>query len=62
MLQTRLVIPNTYKTGGFILTTAADTDQATTKVVVPEQTHIERVNLNEDVMRTAVEKEGFDTV
>ena len=62
VLQTRLVIPNTYKTGGFILTTAADTDQATTKVVVPEQTHIERVNLNEDVMRTAVEKEGFDTV
>lgn len=62
VLQTRLILPNTYKTGGFILTKAAETDQNTTKVIIPEQTHIQRVNLNEDVMLNEVEKGDFDTV
>ena len=62
VLQTRLILPNTYRTGGFILTKTAETDQSTTKVIVPEQTHIQRANLNEDDMLSEVEKKGFDTV
>lgn len=62
VLQERLILPNTYRTGGFILTKTAETDQSNTKIIIPEQTHIQRVNLNEDVMLAEVEKNGFDTV
>ncbi len=62
VLQSRLMVPSTIKTGGFVLAKTADTDFASVKVVIPEQTHIHRVNLNEDVMLTEIEKDGFDTV
>ena len=62
VLQARLILPNTIKTGGFVLTKTPETDKTTTKVIIPEQTHIQRVNLNEDVMRKTVEKEGYNTV
>ncbi len=62
VLQSRLVVPSANKTGGFVLTKTVDTDCSTAKVVIPEQTHIHRVHLNEDAVLTAVEKEGYDTV
>ena len=61
VLQSRLIVPNTIKTGGFVLAKTADTDRATAKVVIPEQTHIHRVHLNEDAMLTEIEAEGYDT-
>ncbi len=62
VLQSRLVIPSTIKTGGFVLAKAADTECSSAKVIIPEQTHIHRVHLNEDVVLREVEKEGYDTV
>ncbi|RKU09695.1 hypothetical protein C6501_14930 [Candidatus Poribacteria bacterium] len=62
VLQSRLIVPSTIKTGGFVLAKTADTDCSTAKVVIPEQTHIHRIHLNEDAVLTGVEKEGDDTV
>lgn len=62
VFQMRLVIPNTIKTGAFVLANVSDTDCATAKVVIPEQTHIQRVHLNEDGIFTEIEKEGYDTI
>ena len=62
VLQSRLSVPSTIKTGGFVLTKAADIDYPSAKVIIPEQTHIHRVHLNEDVMLAEIEKEGDDTV
>ena len=62
VLQSRLVIPSTIKTGGFVLAKARDTERPSAKVVIPEQTHIHRVHLNEDIVLKEVEKEGYDTV
>ena len=62
VLQSRLIVPSTIKTGGFVLAKTADTERPSAKVVIPEQTHIHRVHLNEDVVLTEVEKEGDDTV
>ena len=62
VLQAQLILPNTIKTGGFVLMQATQTAQTTAKVIIPEQTYIQRVNLNVDVMLNAVEKEGYNTV
>ena len=53
VLKTRLAIPSTIKTGGYILAQIDDTDTETVPtatVVIPEQTHIHRVHLNEDAL------------
>ncbi len=62
VLQARLILPNTIKTGGFVLTNTPETDRTSNKVIIPEQTYIQRVNLNEDVMLRTVENEGYNTV
>lgn len=62
VLQSRLIVPSTIKTGGFILAKTVDTDCASAKVVIPEQTYIHRVHLNEDVILNEIETEGYDTV
>lgn len=62
VLQVRLSLPNNIKTGGYILAKAGDTNCNLTKVVIPEQTHINRIHLNEDVMLSGIDKEGYDTV
>ena len=62
VLQARLMLPSTIKTGGFVLTKTDGTNETTVKVAIPEQTHIQRVHLNKDVVITGVEKEGYDTV
>ena len=53
VLKTRLTIPSTVKTGGYVLANmgAADTEVLPpATVIVPEQTHIHRVHLNEDAL------------
>ena len=62
VLQVRLSLPNNIKTGGYILAKAGDTNGNLTKVVIPEQTHINRIHLNEDVMLSGIDKEDYDTV
>ncbi len=62
VLQTRLIVPSTIKTGGFVLTKPVGNDSQSVKVIIPEQTHIHRVHLNEDVMLKEVEENSYDTV
>ena len=53
VLKARLTIPSTIKTGGYVLAQIDDTDTQVmppTTVIIPEQTHIHRVHLNEDVL------------
>ena len=53
VLKARLAIPSTVKTGGYVL---AQVDEPATQavpaatVIIPEQTHIHRVHLNEDAL------------
>ena len=53
VLKARLTIPSTIKTGGYVLAQIDDTDTQVmppTTVIIPEQTHIHRVHLNEDAL------------
>lgn len=53
VLKARLTIPSTIKTGGYLLANVDDTETGgmpPATVIVPEQTHIHRVHLNEDVL------------
>ena len=53
VLKARLAIPSTIKTGAYILAQTDGThtqDMHSATVIVPEQTHIHRIHLNEDVL------------
>ena len=53
VLKARLTIPSTIKTGGYVLAQIDDTDtevMPSATVIIPEQTHIHRVHLNEDAL------------
>ena len=53
ILKARLTIPSTIKTGGYVLAQIDNTDtevMPSASVIIPEQTHIHRVHLNEDVL------------
>ena len=53
VLKARLTIPSTIKTGGYVLAQIDDTDaeaMPSASVIIPEQTHIHRVHLNEDAL------------
>ena len=53
VLKARLAIPSTVKTGGYVLAQIDDThadDMHSATVIIPEQTHIHRVHLNEDIL------------
>ena len=53
VLKARLTIPSTVKTGGYVLARidGADTEEVpAATVIIPEQTHIHRVHLNEDAL------------
>ena len=60
VLKARLTIPSTIKTGGYVLANIGDTDTGGTSsatVIIPEQTHIHRVHLNEDALFDQILKE-----
>ena len=53
VLKARLTIPSTLKAGGYVLAQLDDThaeDMYSATVIIPEQTHIHRIHLNEDVL------------
>ena len=65
VLKARLAIPSTIKTGAYILaqtdaTHAEDMPSAT--VIVPEQTHIHRIHLNEDVLFERMLTQDYDVL
>ena len=65
VLKARLAIPSTIKTGAYIL---AQTDGMQTEdmhsatVIVPEQTHIHRIHLNEDVLFDRMLTQDYDVL
>ena len=60
VLKARLTIPSTIKTGGYVLANINGTDtevMSSATVIIPEQTHIHRVHLNEDALFDQILKE-----
>ena len=65
VLKARLAIPTTIKTGAYILARTDDThaeDMHSATVIVPEQTHIHRIHLNEDVLFDRMLTEDYDVL
>ena len=63
VLQARLTIPSTIKTGGYVLTKVDDIDAEgihLANVIIPEQTHIHRVHLNEDALFDQILTENYN--
>ena len=65
VLKARLTIPSTIKTGGYVLaqidgTHAENLHSAT--VVIPEQTHIHRIHLNEDALFDRILTEDYNVL
>ena len=65
VLKARLAIPSTIKTGAYILAQTDGThteDMHAATVIVPEQTHIHRIHLNEDVLFQRMFTEDYDVL
>ncbi len=65
ILQARLAVPSTIKTGGYILAQPPDDDAGTippATVIIPEQTHIHRLHLNEDVLMETLQADEHHDV
>ena len=63
VLKARLTIPSTIKTGGYVLTQIDDVDteeMPSATVIIPEQTHIHRVHLNEDALFDQILTENYN--
>ena len=63
VLKARLAIPTTIKAGAYILAQTDDThaeDMHSATVIVPEQTHIHRIHLNEDVLFYQMLREDYN--
>ena len=65
VLKARLAIPTTIKTGAYILAQTDDIhteDMHSATVIVPEQTHIHRIHLNEDVLFDQMFRENYNVL
>ena len=65
VLKARLAIPTTIKTGGYILAQIDEAhaeDMHAATVVIPEQTHIHRVHLNEDTLFDRILGEDYNVL
>ena len=60
VLKVEFTIPTTVKTGGYILASSQEVSPAPAKVIVPEQTNIHGVHLNEDELLDSVAKSDCD--
>ena len=63
VLKARLAIPSTIKTGGYVLARVdePDTEEVpAAAVIIPEQTHIHRVHLNEDALFEQLLKNDYN--
>lgn len=65
VLKARLAIPSTIKTGGYVLAQIDNTnteDVPAATAIIPEQTHIHRVHLNEDVLFEQLLKNDYNVL
>ena len=62
ILEVELTIPTTIKIGGYILSQSQLPAPATAKVIIPEQTNIHRIHMNEDALFEAIGTDGYDQV
>ena len=60
VLKVEFTIPTTVKTGGYVLASSQETSPASAKVIIPEQTNIHGVHLNEDELLDSVVKSDCD--
>ena len=60
VLKVEFTIPTTVKTGGYVLASSQETASGLAKVIVPEQTNIHGVHLNEDELVDSVVKSDYD--
>ena len=60
VLKVDFTIPTTVKTGGYILASAQETSPGLAKVIIPEQTNIHGVHLNEDELFNSVANSNYD--
>ena len=62
VLNVELTVPSSAKTGSYILTDSADGSSTTAKVIIPEQTNIHRVHLNEDELFESIAATNYDAL
>ena len=65
VLKARLAIPTTIKTGAYILAQTEDAyaeNMHSATVIIPEQTHIHRIHLNEDVLCDRILTADYDVL
>lgn len=60
VLKVEFTVPTTVKTGGYVLASSQEISPAPAKVIVPEQTNIHGVHLNEDELLDSVAKSDCD--
>ena len=62
ILEVELSIPATIKIGGYVLSQSQSSAPPPAKVIIPEQTNIHRIHMNEDALFEAIGIEGYDQV
>ncbi len=60
VLQVEFTVPTTIKTGGYILASSQETTPGLAKVIIPEQTNIHGVHLNEDELLDSIATDDYD--
>ena len=60
VLKVEFTIPTTVKTGGYILASSEETAPGLAKVIIPEQTNIHGVRLNEDELLDSIATGDYD--
>ena len=60
ILKVEFTIPTTVKTGGYVLASSQETASGFAEVIIPEQTNIHGVHLNEDKLLDSVAKSDYD--
>ncbi|MDE0297722.1 MAG: hypothetical protein OXN17_03760 [Candidatus Poribacteria bacterium] len=62
VLNVELAVPSSAKTGSYILANTADGTSTTARVIVPEQTNIHQVHLNEDELFESIATTDCDAL
>ena len=60
VLKVEFTIPTTIKTGGYVLASSQETSAGLATVIIPEQTNIHGVHLNEDELLDSIVKNDYD--
>ena len=62
VLKVEFTIPTTVKTGGYVLASSQENSSALARVIIPEQTNIHGVHLNEDELLDSISNSDADEV